>query len=251
MKKSLSLLGAAKALSLVSVLAISSCNNGTKEVDEKSKEVVKSATEDKPGLEEKSSKDSTGEEKKIEIPKNIPYIKATYSTTRLMDWGKRPTSEEGFIGWILPSVACSGPSNVKASSTLAPQGAYNYKTENLSDDNPTTAWVEGSPDQGEGQYIELTNFFPMGDGTVSILNGLQFSKTIWESNSRVKIFKVSSGTKDLFVLELGDVMGVQQFKFPRELLKQGNGAIRFTILEVYPGSKWKDTAISEIFSCGG
>jgi hypothetical protein len=36
MKKSLSLLGAAKALSLVSVLAISSCNNGTKEVDDKS-----------------------------------------------------------------------------------------------------------------------------------------------------------------------------------------------------------------------
>jgi hypothetical protein len=57
--------------------------------------------------------------------------------------------------------------------------------------------------------------------------------------------------EERFVLELGDVMGVQQFKFPRELLKQGNGAIRFTILEVYPGSKWKDTAISEIFSCGG
>ncbi len=32
---------------------------------------------------------------------------------------------------------------------------------------------------------------------------------------------------------------------------KGGGQLRFTIMEVDPGLKWTDTAISGIFSCGG
>lgn len=53
-------------------------------------------------------------------------------------------------------------------------------------------------------------------------------------------------------------MGVQNFNIPGlvETTNKGHeynidGPIRFTITEVYPGLKYKDTAISGIFSCGG
>jgi hypothetical protein len=86
----------------------------------------------------------------------------------------------------------------------------------------------------------------MGDGTISILNGYQSSKASWENNSRVKKIKITVNGKDYCTLELSDVMGIQSFVLPNK-----SGTIRFTIMEVYPGLKWKDTAISGIFSCGG
>jgi len=59
-------------------------------------------------------------------------------------------------------------------------------------------------------------------------------------------------------MELGDVMGIQTFTINDALLEKinrneniQNKTIRFTIMDVYPGIKWKDTAITEIFMCGG
>ena len=47
-------------------------------------------------------------------------------------------------------------------------------------------------------------------------------------------------------------MGVQTFNLPANVSKVFGEVkkVRFTILETYPGLKWKDTAISGIFSCG-
>jgi len=191
----------------------------------------------------------------------LPVIIAAADKQRFTEWGSKPEEEtEGPTDpWVWTHMMCSGVTmdELKVSSTLAPQGKNDYKAANLGDDNPTTAWVEGNADYGIGEYIELKGWQPMGDGTVSILNGYQASRSSWENNSRVKQFKVSLGTKDYCIVELSDVMGTQEFRFPRELslaLDKTDIArtnLRFTIVEVYPGLKWKDTAISEIFSCGG
>jgi len=194
---------------------------------------------------------------------NLPVVKATSTGNKYVDWGSKPIeSEDGPADpWTMPFMMCQGPpfldGGIKASSTLAPQGKNKYSASHLADDDPTTAWVEGHSDYGVGEFLEL-RWTPMSDGEISILNGYQASKSHWENNSRVKMMKVSMGEKEICTIALGDVMGVQKFKIPGLVTSTKNGfeyhvdgPIRFTIAEVYPGLKYKDTAISGIFSCGG
>lgn len=218
----------------------------------------------------------------------LPNIKAKAPQTKYKDWGKAPIeSQDGPTDtWTWSSMMCGGPQsdNIKASSTLAQQGKIKYLATNVCDDNPNTAWVEGNADYGIGEFLEFKEWMPMGDGAISILNGYQSSKTSWENNSRVKKIKLSINGKDYCTIELSDVMGVQTIDLPSNILniiqgeskvvnsesevpegsattndENGNivyyipftGSFRFTIMEVYPGLKWKDTAISGIFSCGG
>lgn len=188
---------------------------------------------------------------------NLPNVTAKVPASKYTDWGTMPVeSQEGPTDtWTWTNQMCDGPQDAKASTTLAQQGKYKYLASNVSDDNPTTAWVEGNVDYGIGEFLEFKDWVPMGNGEISILNGYQSTKTAWENNSRVKKFKISINGKDICILELGDVMGVQTFNLPVNALKtlQGatSGILRFTIIEVYTGLKYKDTAISGIFSCGG
>ena len=209
-------------------------------------------------------KDKTSTEVAPELSQpNLPVVKAKASGDKYVDWGTKPVeSEDGPADtWTMPHMMCQGPpfleGQIKASSTLAAQGKNNYSVNNVCDDDPTSAWVEGQPDYGLGEFLEL-KWIPMSDGEISILNGYQSSKSVWENNSRVKKMKVSLGGKEVGMIELADVMGVQKFKIPGLVTstKKGHeynvdGPIRFTIAEVYPGLKYKDTAISGIFSCGG
>ena len=194
--------------------------------------------------------------KKVSVSSNLPLIKAKLPVNKYKDWGKKPIEEMGPADpWCWTHNMCYGPmeENVKASTTLAPKGKVKYFAKNVCDDDPTTAWVEGNADYGVGEFLEFTNWMPMGNGEISILNGYQFSRSVWESNSRVKKFKISINGKDAYILDLGDVMGVQTFNLPANVSKVFGEVkkVRFTILETYPGLKWKDTAISGIFSCGG
>ena len=209
----------------------------------------------------KTESPAAAQQAPVKPAETLPVVKASAGNQRIMDWGKKP--EEALEGptenWVRTHMMCDGVygDQLRVSSTLAPQGKNNYKASNLGDDDPTTAWVEGHTDYGVGEYIELNNWSPMGDGTISILNGYQASESSWENNSRVKQLKVSLNNKDYCIIELSDVMGIQQFKFPKDLqsvISKSEGKsvkLRFTITDVYPGIKWKDTAISEIFSCGG
>jgi hypothetical protein len=195
----------------------------------------------------------------LEAFAQLPLFVAKSAGTKYVDWGKQP--EEPAEGpadtWTFTHQMCGGPSEegVKASSTLAPQGKKNYYPVNICDDNPTTAWVEGHPDYGIGEYLELRDWSPMGNGEISILNGYQSSRQTWENNSRVKKLKISYKGKDYCVIELADKMGTQHFSLPKQLFTlleiDPSPGLRLTIMEVYPGLKYKDTAISGIFSCGG
>jgi hypothetical protein len=189
-----------------------------------------------------------------------PIFKAKFDLDRkYVKWGEKPAEEtEDSPGdtWTWPHGMCEGPErgNLKASSTLNPQGNANYSVENISDDDPRTAWVEGNVDYGKGEFLEFQDWFILGYGEISILNGYQSSKTVWENNSRVKKLQVSINGRDECIVELGDVMGIQTFNLPATLIALKNGEsvkLRFTIIETYPGIKWKDTAISGIFTCGG
>jgi hypothetical protein len=77
--------------------------------------------------------------------------------------------------------------NLKASSTLSSTSTkVNYSIDNLSDNNPNTAWVEGKEDYGIGEFIE----FDYMNTELWIYNGYQKSKKSFLANSRVKTFKI-------------------------------------------------------------
>ncbi len=148
---------------------------------------------------------------------------------------------------------------ISASSTLAPQGKYNYAAENIHDLSYKTAWVEGKKGNGVGEWIEyklpptnprITEFY--------IANGLIRTKKIWQENARVKTLGVTVNGQPFTTLHLKDVYAEQSFEvgeigYPdreADLKNRAPIVIRFTILEVYPGTKYTDTAISDIYFNG-
>lgn len=166
----------------------------------------------------------------------------------------------------------------KASSTLVQTGIFSYNIENIVDKDPTTAWIEGEDGYGEGSTIEFD--FEVSQGNwcceplsdireIHIINGYAKDPKTFKNNSRVKDIEIVS-TEELFNKKqdiskysdiykddefnsisgkrkynftLKDTMEPQILKFdsPKDLYK-----MKIIIKSVYPGAKYKDTAISEI-----
>jgi hypothetical protein len=138
-------------------------------------------------------------------------------------------------------------------STLASQGSVNYAAKNVQDDDPMTAWVEGDTEYGIGEFIEVKNVTI--SSMIFIYNGYQKNPKSFQENSRVKSLKVSENGVDRCIIRLTDEMGGQgvsteelKLKFIKSALS--NITLRLTITEVYPGTKYKDVAISELFNSG-
>jgi hypothetical protein len=139
---------------------------------------------------------------------------------------------------------CSqGIETKRASSTLAAQGSKSYSITNLGDYNPMTAWVEGKSDYGISEYFEIKSL-----DITSIHNGYQSSPSNWRNNSRVKKFKIYKDNYPICYLVLTDEMGGQYFDLPinKDYDFDNPSTFRFEIVEVYPGEKWSDVAISEV-----
>jgi len=129
-----------------------------------------------------------------------------------------------------------------ASSFLKSQGSNNYAPSNLFDYDTSTAWVEGKSGYGIGEKIIIEDFVPN-----SIVNGYTKSSKSFYDNSRVKTFKVYRNGRPICYLRLEDTMKRQSFELPFD---NWDGQFIFEIIDVYPGRKWKDTAISDMNSMG-
>lgn len=101
-------------------------------------------------------------------------------------------------------------------------------------------WVEGKEDYGIGETItvelkENVYGFKVLNGYVDLEN-----TTFYKENSRVKIFKVEDlENGESKTLSLKDVVQFTDFLFEKPTSK-----FRLTILDVYKGSKYKDTCVS-------
>lgn len=149
---------------------------------------------------------------------------------------------------------CGGSvAKIYASSCLSSQGSNTYYASNLHDFNHETAWVEGVSGHGIGQYIvyEFEMQCPRIT-TINILNGYVKNYNAWKANSRVKKLKVYYNNTPIAILELEDSRSLQWFDIG-VVGRTGNGprwSLKFEIIEVYPGSKYPDTVISEIYFDG-
>lgn len=153
---------------------------------------------------------------------------------------------------------CGGEvQRVTASSHLKAQGRFNYLPKNAHDFNHESVWAEGVQGQGIGEWLEyeFAGVCPRVTA-VKILPGHVKTKAAWEANSRPKYIKVYYLGKPICILDLQDVRGMQYF----DLEKFGPFGyhdsdkpvwrLRFEIVDVYPGTKYQDTVISELMFDG-
>ncbi len=156
---------------------------------------------------------------------------------------------EGGCSWY-----CGGGNyKIKASSNLKTENKTSYNAENANDLNYKTAWVEGKPDDGIGEYLEY--YFKNNSARVTkiiISNGYMKSDDAWKNNNRVKKLKLFVNNKEYGLLNLEDSKSDQEFEigtFGRNKNKT-DLIFKFEIVEIYKGEKFSDTVITEIYFDG-
>ena len=133
--------------------------------------------------------------------------------------------------------------NVYASSHLI-QKSMNYKIENVIDDNPSTAWIEGVSDDGIGQFIQFSSNNTFWVDKIDIINGFSKNQKTYMKNNRVKKVIIEFSDKSQQVYELEDNnMEYQTI----DIGGINTNSVKVIIQEVYTnGRVYKDTCISEI-----
>ena len=175
-------------------------------------------------------------------------------------------SETKESSWQIIGSECSwycggGQDTNSASSYLKPFKGINYSAKNIHDLSYKTAWIEGVPGYGIGEYV--TYHFPPQNPRINeiiIVNGYVKSEQTWKDNSRVKKLKMYIDNKPFAILNLADTRQEQSFKFDpigygvredwNKLQAKPWWTIKFEILDVYKGDKYDDTAITEIYFDG-
>lgn len=134
--------------------------------------------------------------------------------------------------------------NVNASSFLIKKNLpkFSYHPINIFDENLNTAWFEGDTVEGINQYIEFNFFIPINIESISIRNGYSKSEKLFNANNRVKTFDILLNNTFKSTIDLKDTMEVQKFEIKSNNVK----SIRFVIRDIYKGSKYNDTGISEV-----
>jgi hypothetical protein len=192
---------------------------------------------------------------------SLPIVYAEGGEGKKMVYKKLTQKEQdeipGYVWNVCSNCISFEDCNIKSSSNLQKQGAENYVAKNIQDDDPTTAWIEGKNGYGIGEYIESKNVRLIF--SIVIFNGYQKSPKSFIENSRVKSLLVSENGIGRCIIRLKDEMG-RQFVAVEDLgLKYYSRSdfhdkpiskLKFTIMDVYPGTKFKNVAISELFSSG-
>ena len=215
-------------------------------------------------------------EKEIDFVKNQEKCEAIWKKLNVQYDLDKLTKEEKTIlencsetlesSWQIIGSECSwycggGLDTNSASSFLKPSKSINYSVNNIHDLSYKTAWIEGVPGYGIGEFV--TYHFPPENPRITkiiVVNGFAKSEETWKENSRVKKLKMYIDDKPFAILNLLDNRQEQSFKFEpigygdredfNKLQSKPWWTIKFEILDIYKGDKYDDTAITEIYFDG-
>lgn len=153
----------------------------------------------------------------------------------------------------------------KAFSTLK-----GYPITNILDKKIDTAWVEGVEGDGIGEWLSLDiytekkkDYDPYSIVLFGIIPGYLKSDKTWEENNRIKTallviktpspgYANASESYAVIRLKMRDYKGLQIFSVSRyQRYGSDDKKIWLIIEDVYKGTKYSDTCISEIFIRGG
>lgn len=148
------------------------------------------------------------------------------------------TKEEPSPGYTV--ISLSDIYAVKASSAKLEENRL-YSARNLIDSNPKTAWVAAGDNGGIGEWVEFSFDEPRYIKDLQLVNGYAKSATSFNRNNRVKgaTLSFSDGTKSQISLE--DTPFKQSVPIGKKVQ-----SVRLTINDVYKGTAYNDTCLSEI-----
>ncbi|WP_152466775.1 hypothetical protein [Sulfitobacter sp. THAF37] len=136
-----------------------------------------------------------------------------------------------------------GSARVCASSTLGSQGRNSYVLTNMFDGNTATAWVEGVGGTGEGRQITVSFDRPTTVRRLGIVTGYAKSQDIFLKNARVREIYLEASNRSEGSIGLSDVSAMQRFDTTG---LDNLDWLTLTIRATYPGTRYNDTAISEL-----
>lgn len=144
---------------------------------------------------------------------------------------------------------------ISASAEMSPEGKTSYKAKNAHDFNKDTAWIPKKDDFGIGESLTYEFNFDkeknykgsLGVTTILLANGYKKSKTLWEANSRVKKMRMYVNGKPYRDIQLLDSYEIQTIDIGTIMFPpRKTTTLKFEILGIYPGKRYKETAISEL-----
>lgn len=142
-----------------------------------------------------------------------------------------------------PEPEQSGPSET-ASSTLIDTSAlrFDYSPKQVKDQDFSTAWIEAERDAGIGEYVMVNYGEEKEIDRLGIVPGYGRDEEIYNENNRVKKLTLEFSDGSTVEKELEDKYAMHMLEFDR----RKTSSVKVIINEVYSGSKYNDTAISEI-----
>lgn len=145
----------------------------------------------------------------------------------------------------VPGGYCYEWDRVTASSTLPASKNNTYFPSNAVDVNSNTAWVEGAPDAGIGEWISFENNVAKEISYIQIKNGYTKNEEVFWANNRLKKIRIEFSNDDPIIVILKDGYERGNNVYLNKTVK--TTSLKITILDVYKGQKYDDTCISEIW----
>ncbi len=130
-------------------------------------------------------------------------------------------------------------SKLCVSSVRKAQGPNTYGPENLSGESGS-AWCEGAPGSGQGEYIRIIYSSRVQFRTVLVGNGYVKSPAIFHNNARARTVRIETGDGLSFAAELPDKGEIRRIRLPRVV---NTDTLRLTIVDVYGGDRHKDLCL--------
>ena len=133
---------------------------------------------------------------------------------------------------------------VKASSTLPPEGDHKYDAKNIRSFWGEEMWSEGANGPGTGEWLELEPEVAKPLTAISILPGCSKSSELFQANARPKKVRVDLNGEHQFTVDVPDSGNVCEL--PVSDYSKPVSKVRMTFLEVWPGSLYEDLCVTGV-----
>ena len=141
-----------------------------------------------------------------------------------------------------PLAFSSGPTLSCVSSERGPVDRVRYDLEHLFDGDWDTAWAEGEPGPGSGSVIAAEFEAPVTVAGITFVNGFARSEDDFSFHGRARTLVLTGSNGVRWTV---DAIDTPQEQAARTGLFDGVTWIEAEIVEVYPGSRYPDLAITE------
>ena len=134
--------------------------------------------------------------------------------------------------------------NIIASSYLVDkaQSKFTYHPINLIDQISSTAWFVTNKNHGIDEWVEFTFFEPLNLKEILIHNGYGKSESLYYANNRVKTLEIVINGSEKKELKLFDNFKLEAYQLKVDHVSR----IRLIIKDIYRGTKYQDTGLTEI-----